>query len=276
MSDTQTERFREAVAALDAGDTERLGRMLRDHEWLAGYACRDGSLYEQGYFAGAKLLWHVAGNPDRGALPPNIVDVTRVLVAHAAFVEDVERTVGLVLTSRRASEAGVSMDLIDALIEDGSFDVTRPGLLDEPLLNEAPATALALVDRGALVELRHASALGHVAAMTRLMDGSPAQETLDEALAFACIRGQGDSASLLVRQGARGDELVSPGGRSPRTALHEAANRGHEELVMMLLDAGANPCVLDSRWHGTPAGWADEGGHPRLAALLRDREKDSR
>lgn len=276
MADTQTEVFREAVAALDAGDTERLERMLRNHDWLAGYVCRDGALYEQGYFAGAKLLWHVAGNPDRGPLPPNIVDLTRMLVGYGASAEDVERTVGLVLTSRRASEAGVAMDLIDALIEDGSFDVTRPGLLDEPLLNEAPATALALVGRGALVELRHASALGRLAAMTRLMDGSPAQGTLDEALAFACVRGQRDSASLLVRRGGRGDGLVAPGGRSPRTALHEAANRGHEEIVMLLLDAGANPRVLDSRWHGTPAGWADEGGHAGLAALLRDREKNSR
>ncbi len=218
MHETRLLVFRDALAALDAGDTGRLEQQLRDHEWLGRYSCRVGELYEHGYFAGARLLWHVAGNPDRGPLPPNIVAVTRVLAGYAAWPEDVEQTVGLILTSRRASEAGVAMQLIDVLKSDGSFDVARPGLLDKPLLNAAPGTAVALIERGAT--------------------------------------------------------LLAPGGQSPRTALHEGANRGHSYMVRMLLDAGANASVLDSRWQGTPAGWADEGGHPDIATMLRLREND--
>lgn len=276
MHETELLVFRDALSALDAGDTGRLEQQLHDFAWLGRYSCRVGDLYEHGYFAGARLLWHVAGNPDRGPLPPNIVAVTRVLARHAAWPEDVEQTVGLILTSRRASEAGVALQLIDVLKGDGSFDVTRPGLLDEPLLNAAPGTAVALIERGATVELRHASALGDVEAATRLVAGSPSGETLEEALAFACISGQRETASLLVERGARGDMLLSPGGQSPRTALHEAANRGHADIVLMLLNAGSDPTVVDSRWHGNAAGWAEEGGHPDIATLLRLRENDPR
>ena len=276
MDETRLQIFREARAALDAGDTVRLEQLLDEFEWLVRYSCSDGELYEHGYFAGARLVWHVAGNPDRGPLPPNIVAVARVLGGRDPLPEDIAQTVGLILTSRRASEAGVAMQLIDVLTGGGAFDVTRPELLDEPLLNVAPGTAVALIGRGATMELRHAAALGDVKATTRLLAGSPSRETLDEALAFACIRGQRDTASLLSERGARGDRLLSPGGRPPRTALHEAANRGHADIVLMLLNAGADPMVLDSRWHGTAARWAEEGGYQGLATMLRQRENDSR
>ncbi len=276
MDETRLQIFRNARAALDAGDTVRLEQLLSDFDWLVRYSCRDGELYEQGYFAGASLLWHVAGNPDRGPLPPNIVAVARVLAGHGAPPEDIDQTVGLILTSRRASEAGVAIQLINALTGDGIFNVTRPGLLDQPLLNAAPRTALALIERGATLELRHAATLGDVEAVARLLADSPSREMLEEALAFACIGGQRDTASLLVKRGARGDVLVAPGGQSPRTALHEAANRGHAEIVLMLLNARANASVLDSRWQGSAAGWAEEGGHPDIATMLRERENDSR
>jgi hypothetical protein len=57
------------VNALDSGDLPRLETLLNDHPFLARYRCRVGAMYEQGYFAGATLLYHVAGNPDRGPLP---------------------------------------------------------------------------------------------------------------------------------------------------------------------------------------------------------------
>jgi hypothetical protein len=63
--------------------------------------------------------------------------------------------------------------------------------------------------------------------------------------------------------------MSSPGGRTPRTALHEAANRGFLDLVALLLDRGASAAVVEPHWNGTAAGWADHGGHPEAAALLR-------
>ena len=96
---------------------------------------------------------------------------------------------------------------------------------------------------------------------------------LEEALAFASIRGQESAARMLVRAGARGDVLVTPGGRTPRTALHEAANRGHRSMVMLLLENGADASVVEPHWRGTPAGWARHGEPPHLdlAAVLDQR-----
>jgi hypothetical protein len=44
----------EAINALDSGDPA-----------LIHYQCRTGDWYEHGYFAGATLLHHIAGNPIR-------------------------------------------------------------------------------------------------------------------------------------------------------------------------------------------------------------------
>jgi hypothetical protein len=62
--------FHDAVRALDAGDLEGLEALLDDHPWLVRYRCCSGRWYEDGYFAGATLLHHVAGNPDRGSPLP--------------------------------------------------------------------------------------------------------------------------------------------------------------------------------------------------------------
>ena len=59
-----------------------------------------------------------------------------------------------------------------------------------------------------------------------MLAGEVTQPELEEALAFACIRGREGAARMLLQAGAKGDVLVTPGGRTPRTALHEAANRG--------------------------------------------------
>lgn len=262
--------FRQAVKALDGGDLARLTALLDEHPALVRYRCRSGAPYEEGYFAGATLLCHVAGNPDRGPLPPNILDGARLLVRRGFDAKDAERTIGLLLTSRRASEAGVALQLVELLVKAGArFDPAAPGVLDMPLLNVAPATAEALVRRGARMDIRHAAGLGDLAAMARLLAAAVGPAMLEEALVYACIRGQGAAASLLLRHGARGDVLVTPGGQTPRTALHEAANRGYLDIVEALLDAGADGSIVEPRWGGTAAGWAEHGGHAEIAALLR-------
>jgi len=270
-------RFRNAVAALDAGDVERLESILDAHPPVLRYECRVGEWYESGYFAGARLLWHVAGNPIRGPLPRNIVEVARLLVNRSFDRKCAEYTIGLLLTSKQASESGIALPLIDLLVEAGArFDVDSPQLLTGPLLNLAPATAQELVRRGARMDLRHAAALGDAVAMTRMLERPVSRALLEEALAFACIRDQREAAAQLIAHGAKGDALLTPGGLTPRTALHEAANRGFDVLVEMLLQAGASATVLDARWGGTAAGWAEAGGFPDLATRLREREQRMR
>jgi Ankyrin repeats (many copies) len=263
--------FREAVRALDAGDVERLAALLDEHPSLARHWCRTGKWYESGYFAGATLLQHVAGNPDRGSpLPTNVVEIARLLLGREVDQRAVQDTAGLVLTSRQASEAGVALPLLDLLVAAGAtVDLADPELLSAPLLNHAPATAEELIRRGAAMDLRHAAALGRVEAVRDMLALDIDREMLEEALAFACVCGRSDTAAVLVRHGARGDVLVTPGGRPPRTALHEAANRGHDDLVRLLVDSGADPSVAEPRWGGTAADWAEHGGHPEIAAALR-------
>ena len=269
-NNTEIDRFHEAVAAIDAGEIGRLTALLDAEPGLVTVRCRVGRLYETGHFAGATLLHHVAGNPDRGPLPADIVDITRLLLDRGSAAWAAQATLELVLTSRRASESGAAPALIDRLIAGGArLDLADPDLLSRPLLNLAPATAEELVQRGAKVDVRHAAALGRIDTLTELLDPDLDHEVLAEALAYACIREQHAAVALLLGCGAEGDRPVRPGGQTPRTPLHEAANRGYVGIVERLLAHGADPQVPDACWGGTAADWAEHGGHAELARRLR-------
>jgi len=265
----QYETFRNAVEALDSGDLPRLEKLLADHPFLIRYQCHIGAWYETGYFACATLLYHIAGNPDRGPIPGNILDIARLLISRDFDAKAAEYTLGLLLTSRRASEAGVALPLVDLLVKAGAeFDLNAPDVLGLPLLNAAPETAEALVQRGARMDIRHAAGLGKIDVLKSMLAEKIEPAMLEEALAYASIRGQREAAALLLQHGARGDVLVTPGGRTPRTALHEAANRGHVDIVKLLIARGADATVVEPEWGGTPAGWAEFGGHPEVAEML--------
>ncbi|WAS99190.1 ankyrin repeat domain-containing protein [Nannocystis punicea] len=267
---TQIERFREAVAAIDGGQQERLVALLDADPGLVAVRCRVGEWYEAGYFAGATLLHHVAGNPDRGPLPANVVEVARLLLDRGSAAWAAQATLELVLTSRRASESGAAPELIDRLIAGRArLDLADPDLLSKPLLNAAPATAEELVRRGARIDVRHAAALGLIDTLTDLLSPDLDSDLLAEALAYACIHGQHLAVALLLGCGAEGDRLVRPGGQSPRSSLHEAASRGYLGVVERLLAHGADPQVRDGRWDGTAADWAEHEGYPELARRLR-------
>lgn len=269
MSDTV---FVQARAALDRGDLRGLAALLDAHPEVVHHGCFEGEWYESGYFGGASLLHHVAGNPDRCPLPPNILEITRLLLDRGADpnagcgVPDNEwPTAGLVLTSRHASEAAVALPLLDILIEAGArVDLHAPDVLSGPLWNAAPGTAEELVRRGAPMDLRHAAGLGRLDVLKDQLTLDPDPELAPEALIYACVRGELDSARLLVRLGARGDRL---GRHGPATALHEAANRGHLDIVELLLDGGADVTVKDRRWGGTAENWAEHGHPAKLPAM---------
>ncbi len=68
---------------------------------------------------------------------------------------------------------------------------------------------------------------------------------------------------LAVRQGADVDAM-----QDGRTALHHHAWIGDVEMVVALLDAGANPKLTDGTYGTTPLDWARHGHQPETAALL--------
>ena len=51
------------------------------------------------------------------------------------------------------------------------------------------------------------------------------------------------------------------------TALHEASSHGHAAVVKLLLEAGANPNVLDIHKQ-TPLQKAEAAGHTETARML--------
>lgn len=63
--------------------------------------------------------------------------------------------------------------------------------------------------------------------------------------------------------------------RCRATALHEAAFRGHGDVVAALLGAGADATVRDEQFDATAAGWAAHGGHTALAERLAHAEQTS-
>jgi len=266
--------FRTAVAALDAGDVAQLTSLLDLSPWLITFRCREGQLYESGYFAGATLLNHVAGNPIRCSLPANIFEITQLLLGRgaAADTERLKYTVGLLLTSRQASEAGVALPLIDLLVAAGNIevDLLSSEALDGPITNCAPATARAMIERGAAVDIRHHAAFGEIDALAARLGQPIDQEALERALVFACFCGQEAAANLLLKHGAVGDVLIMPNGQ-PQTALHLAAYNGWREVCEAMIFNGADATVIEPQWNGTPAGWAREGGHTNLFELLNRR-----
>lgn len=77
---------------------------------------------------------------------------------------------------------------------------------------------------------------------------------------------------LLLRHGAAVDALdnekSSVDGTAGYTALHAAAFRGNMEAARVLLANGASVTVRDSRYSGTPAGWAAYAGHDDIRDLI--------
>jgi ankyrin repeat protein len=93
------------------------------------------------------------------------------------------------------------------------------------------------------------------------------QDVINNAFVYACMHGQQDSAKLLLDRGAQINAI--PGGFDySGTALHYAALNGHRAMVEFLIERGANVKIRDTKVGGTPAGWAEYGGHPDLKLYL--------
>ena len=66
---------------------------------------------------------------------------------------------------------------------------------------------------------------------------------------------------------AHWDALVTP--------LHLAALGGHQEIVRLLLDAGADPRIRDSKHDSDALGWAEFFGRADLVRILAEHAASS-
>jgi ankyrin repeat protein len=142
----------------------------------------------------------------------------------------------------------------------GGFPAWQPSNDPQEVLNEALAWA-AKADRvealPLLVELG-----AHTDADT--YRGTP--------LIWAAFNGHTASIRKLVEIGANVNRRATFGGPDHGegvTALHLAAQAGRDDAAETLLELGADPTIHDALHDGPPAGWAEFGGHPDLAEVLR-------
>ena len=246
--------FRNAVEALDTGDVATLDELLTKHKFLLTYQCHVGEWYTEGYFAGANLLNHIAGNPIRVPLPANIVEVTRLLLKHGAKdeVSDPRRTIGLLLSSRQASEAAIALKLIDLIAEQNSvvIDFQSPDILELPLENDSLQTAEELVKRGADMDIHHAAGLGR---LDRVIELAPTVDAhnLELALNWACKHDQTEVLKYLLSLGVD----IHGGCKSGQGGLHLAAHTGKLSTVKLLLGYQVD-LEVKNVYGGTPLGQA--------------------
>jgi len=91
------------------------------------------------------------------------------------------------------------------------------------------------------------------------------------ALTWAAVNGRVSSVRTLVELGADPNHRGTFGGPSHGegvTAIHLAAQAGQREAVIALLDLGADPLIEDKLHGGKARGWARQGGHEEIAAIL--------
>jgi ankyrin repeat protein len=94
------------------------------------------------------------------------------------------------------------------------------------------------------------------------------------ALTWAAVNGHVAMVQRLIGLGAEVDRLGTFGGPTHGAgvpAINVAAQAGQIDAVRALLDAGADPTIRDAIHGGMADGWAEFGGHPKVAALIRMR-----
>lgn len=258
--------FRRAVELLDAGDV--VG--LREHLKRLPNLVRQHVEFEGGnYFRKPALLEFIAENPIRqGTLPQNIVEIAKVILDAGADYSSVNEALGLVATGRVTRACGVQVGLIDLLCDHGA----DPGAsLQAAVAHGELEAADALLARGARMSLPVAAAFGRATDFVRLLPAAGGYER-QLALAFASQYGRVEIVRSLLDSGENPNRYNPPGAHSHSTPLHQAALGGHEDVIRLLVERGADPSTKDLMWRATPADWARHEGRTEQEAYLRAEE----
>jgi len=276
--------FPEAVAAIDAGDVERLRALLDAHPALARDRFESFETPHD-FFRSPYLLWFVAEDPVRNdSLPANIADVARTIVAAAqgarvaSLQEQLDYALRLVSWSWVARRCGVQADLIEVLLDGGAR--TPETITHDALINGNFVGARRLVERGAPLTLATALCLDRWEDADRLAATATGRDR-QVALVLCALNGRPEALRRLLALGIDLD-AYSTDIYSHATAVHHAVCSGSLEAVRVLVEAGADLSIKDRAWDGTPLDWADyyireakedDGGkaYPEIAAYLRTR-----
>lgn len=283
--------FRQAVAAMDEGDVDRLERLLGANPELAAerldgspdWLRREIGQAADGFFRRPYLLWFVAEDPARkGRVPPNVAAIMRTIVTTArrgnatTFQEQLDTTLQLVCWSGVAADCGRQLEMIDVLLDAGAVPAKNP---NNALVNGHVAAAEHLLARGATPTLGAAVCLDRWDDAARLVGEASAGER-QFALVLAALNGRAHGVEWMLERGCPVDQpsadLYAHG-----TPLHHAVCSGSLETVKVLVEAGADVSRPDSAWDATPLGWAEHyienstserrANYEAIAAYLRER-----
>jgi len=261
-------RFREAVAAIHAGDAEALARLLDQHPRLLTERILEPECYRKArrhqYFGDPKLLWFTADNPDLVVpMPPGMVECARVITARGAAQEDLDYTLGLAVTSAQAHAAGLLGPLMIALLDAGA-KATEPvvlGALGHALVEPIRI----LLGAGHPLTAPIAAALGALDRLELLLaSASPAER--QTAFGLAVINRRLEAARMCLAAGANVDAALPIHAHS--TALHQAANADDVPMLELLVAHGARDDILDTLFRGTALDWAEHENKPAAKAYL--------
>ena len=263
---TSVARFEAAFDAIVAGDVATLRSLLGEHLEIAkARSTRDHH---------STLLHYVSANgveDFRQITPPNIVEITKLLLDHGAEVNAESEaygggstTLGLVATSVHPEQAGVQIGLLELLLAHGA-QMEQPGLTGNKhsavwgcLANGQGEAARFFADRGARMNLMEAAGVGRLELVKtffdeqgRLADPSLVEQ-MEEGFLYACGYGRLETACYLLDRG------VNPGyrGKGGETPLHWTSYGPHVEVAALLLERGAPVDARDDRFHATPLDWA--------------------
>jgi hypothetical protein len=259
--------FRRAVDLLDQGNVPDLRAHLQQHPNLV----HQHVTFEGGnYFRNPTLLEFVAENPiRRGTLPPNIVQVAKVIIDAGPDQPSLNETLGLVSTGRVPRECHVQLPLIDLLCDHG----VDPNTAIQPAIAHGEFEAAhALIRCGAQINLPVAASLGSIQDFCRLLP-TAGSEDRHRAFALACQFGHVEIVRLLLDAGEDPNRYNPVGFHSHSTPLHQAALAGHDKVVRLLIERGSRLDLKDILWQGSPADWANHAGKTELEKYLRAQQK---
>ena len=283
--------FREAVAAIDAGDVVTLERLLAQHPRLVRDRLKSpgpwlrsqiGDALE-GFFRHPYLLWFVTEDAVRtGKLPVNVAAIAGVIIqaARGAGVKDLQQqldsTLHFAVCSPIGRDDGRQLELLDVLVDAGA---STDGAPVQALICSNPAAAEHLLKRGVPLTLPAAVCLERWDEVRRLAPEASAEEK-QVALGLAALNGKAEGLARLLPLGVDLSAFTS-GFYTHATPLHHAVWSGSLAAVKVLVEAGANLATKDKAEHATPLEWAEyaqtaSSAGNRGKQVRRDRRLPSR
>lgn len=170
--------------------------------------------------------------------------------------------------------------LLELGADPDSRDAAGMTPLDEAAMRGAHDMADALIAAGAQPTLPWAVAAGRTDVLQELLAREPNALKPGGRWGTLVVKAAATAPAAVVetllRHGAAvdvvEDETTSVDGTGGYTALHAAAFHGNVAALEVLLAHGANPYRRDSKYDGTPAGWASYAGKHEAFARLTSAE----